>query len=88
MLYRFLDKIQTGAPEKDHKVAMNSHLTEYYTNRGRQPQKLLSELITLATDMVDITKAQSCQIKLLNSGGSEGQMMVQLGNVYSGPLNP
>lgn len=57
---------------------MNTLLTDYYSNKGKFPQKLLSKLINLAQDMVDITKAPVCSIK----PAGDGSHIVQLGNIY------
>jgi len=47
---------------------MNLFLNDYYLNRGRNPQKLLSEMINLAQDMVSISKAPVCWITSNNDG--------------------
>lgn len=48
---------------------MNQMLTDYYVNKARNPQKLLSEMINIAQDMVQITKAPTCSIKPAGDGG-------------------
>lgn len=50
------------------KVQMNMLLTDYYAGKVKTPQKLLTELINLAQDMVEITRAPVCSIKQ----GTEG----------------
>lgn len=64
---------------------MNSLLTDYYLNKGKHPQKLLTELINLAQDMVDLSKVPILTIKPAND--SISNQIIQLGNIYSGPLN-
>ncbi len=63
---------------------MNQMLNEYYMNKGKHPQKLLNELIQLAQDQVHISKAPVCSIKASADGSNQ---IIQLGNLYSGPLN-
>jgi hypothetical protein len=42
---------------------MNQYLNEYYLNKGKYPQKYLNDLIALAQNMVNISKAPVCSIK-------------------------
>jgi len=65
---------------------MNQYLNEYYLNKGKYPQKYLNDLIALAQNMVNISKAPVCSIKAQGEGSSQTQV-IQLGNLYSGPLN-
>jgi len=65
---------------------MNLFLNEYYVNKGRYPQKNLNDLISLAQNMVNISKAPVCSIKSVGEGSAQAQV-IQLGNLYSGPLN-
>lgn len=68
------------------KVQMNQYLNEYYLNKGKYPQKYLNDLIALAQNMVNISKAPVCSIKSQGEGSNQTQV-IQLGNLYSGPLN-
>lgn len=65
---------------------MNQYLNEFYINKGRYPQKYLNDLISLAQNSVNITKAPVCSIKNVGEGTNQTQV-IQLGNLYSGPLN-
>lgn len=59
---------------------MNTLLTDFFANKGKFPQKLLTELITLAQDTIEITRVPVCHIKPATDGTQN--QIVHLGNVY------
>jgi hypothetical protein len=54
IFYRLIEKLKTlgGSDDKDTRVQVNSSLNDYYANKGKYPQKLLTELITASQDLV------------------------------------
>lgn len=64
MIGRFLDKLKLQTDEKDTRLSQNMALLDYYTNKGKTPQKLINDLIALTTEMCSIPQAvPSCSIK-------------------------
>ena len=75
--YRCIDKlISIGGTQddKENRIQQNVHLIDYYVNKGRNPSKLLSDLASLASDMVFIDSPQF-QISSDNSSLSIGKFI-------------
>ncbi|CDW85417.1 ccr4-not transcription complex subunit 10 isoform x4 [Stylonychia lemnae] len=83
---KMLDKLKTNL-EKDSRYQQNLFITEYYANKCKFPQKYLSDMVNLAQDMVQITKAPVCSIKAVQENGLS-QQLVQFGNLYQTQINP
>jgi hypothetical protein len=61
--FRQLEEIKGNLNEKDTRYLHNVYITEFFANKCKFPQKYLNDMITLAQDMVQITRVPSTTIR-------------------------